>query len=258
VIKSLLPVFFSTPKTRPQISQLLMWKKKLHVSDGRQTLRSRLTILLLQQDRVHGDQLHYPLLFSIILTTSCQTGGFVRLPRWSTPTVISLKLPGSHMPLEPSVQCQAAPHLFYRAAEVALGVSFNAQSQTPDIPGASSRAAFVATHNFLTGPIPGYTLVERIYGRAFGLLQHPSSKFPTIRLTSRLPSVFRVICPHHHPLSTKCSQGCPQNGTSIPFPFNLSQVNAHLPPNHIKKTPHQGFCRSEVHVLCGFDLFEKF
>jgi hypothetical protein len=35
---------------------------------------------------------------------------------------------------------QAAPHLFQRAAEVALGVSFNAQSQAPDIPGASSRA----------------------------------------------------------------------------------------------------------------------
>ncbi len=38
---------------------------------------------------------------------------------------------------------QAAPHLFQRAAEVALGVSFNAQSQAPDIPGASSRAPFL-------------------------------------------------------------------------------------------------------------------
>jgi len=37
----------------------------------------------------------------------------------------------------------AAPQLFQRAAEVALGVSFNAQSQAPDIPGASSRAAFL-------------------------------------------------------------------------------------------------------------------
>jgi hypothetical protein len=35
---------------------------------------------------------------------------------------------------------QAAPNLFRRAAEVAFGVSFNAQSQAPDIPGASSRA----------------------------------------------------------------------------------------------------------------------
>jgi hypothetical protein len=37
----------------------------------------------------------------------------------------------------------AAPQLFQRAAEVALGVSFNAQSQAPDIPGASSRAFFL-------------------------------------------------------------------------------------------------------------------
>ena len=42
---------------------------------------------------------------------------------------------------------QAAPRLFQRAAEVALGVSFNAQSQAPDIPGASSRAAFLR-HTF--------------------------------------------------------------------------------------------------------------
>jgi hypothetical protein len=34
---------------------------------------------------------------------------------------------------------QAAPQLFQRAEVVALGVSFNAQSQVPDIPGASSR-----------------------------------------------------------------------------------------------------------------------
>ena len=40
---------------------------------------------------------------------------------------------------------QTAPHLFQRAAEVALGASFNAQSQAPDIPGASSRA-FLLRH----------------------------------------------------------------------------------------------------------------
>ena len=37
----------------------------------------------------------------------------------------------------------AVPQLFHRAAEVALGVSFNVQSQVSDIPGASSRAAFL-------------------------------------------------------------------------------------------------------------------
>jgi hypothetical protein len=35
---------------------------------------------------------------------------------------------------------QATPHLFQRAAEVALGVSFNAQSQATDIPGVPLRA----------------------------------------------------------------------------------------------------------------------
>jgi hypothetical protein len=40
---------------------------------------------------------------------------------------------------------QAAPHLFQRAVEVALGISFNAQSQAPDIPGASS-SAFLLRH----------------------------------------------------------------------------------------------------------------
>ena len=38
---------------------------------------------------------------------------------------------------------QTVPQLFQRATEVALGVSFNAQSQAPDIPGASSCAAFL-------------------------------------------------------------------------------------------------------------------
>jgi hypothetical protein len=40
---------------------------------------------------------------------------------------------------------QAAPHLFQRAAEVSLGISFKSQSQVPDIPGASSRA-FLLRH----------------------------------------------------------------------------------------------------------------
>jgi hypothetical protein len=44
-------------------------------------------------------------------------------------------------------------------------------------------------------------------------------------------------------LSTKCHVH--------PFLFQIvSQGNAHLPPSRIKKTPHQGFWRSEVHVLC--------
>jgi hypothetical protein len=93
----------TTFKHRLQISKLLMGKKKLLVSNGRQTLRSRLTILLLQQNLVHGDQLHYPFPLSI-LTTSLQGGGFVRLLRWAFGThvrpapMLPQKLPGLSMP----------------------------------------------------------------------------------------------------------------------------------------------------------------
>ncbi len=38
---------------------------------------------------------------------------------------------------------QTVPQLFQRAAELALGVSLNAQSQVPDIPGALSRTTFL-------------------------------------------------------------------------------------------------------------------
>ena len=48
-----------------------MQMEKLHGSDGRQALRSRLTILLLQQDLVHGDLLQSLLLTLMILSPSC-------------------------------------------------------------------------------------------------------------------------------------------------------------------------------------------
>ena len=51
----------------------------------------------------------------------------------------------AHVLGAPGPMPQAAPRLFQRAAEVALGVSFNAQSQAPDIPGASSRV-FLSRH----------------------------------------------------------------------------------------------------------------
>ena len=44
VLKSLPSVFLSTPKIRPQTSLLVIHLENLHGSDGRQTLRSLLTI----------------------------------------------------------------------------------------------------------------------------------------------------------------------------------------------------------------------
>jgi hypothetical protein len=58
---------------------------------------------------------------------------------------------------------QITPHLFQRVVQVALGVSFNAQSQAPDIPGASSRRS---VPNFSFGL--SFAVVARVYGRALG------------------------------------------------------------------------------------------
>ena len=55
--------------------------EKLHGSDGCQASRSRLTVLRLQQDLVHGTLLQFHLLIWIILTPSCLSNGFVRLFR---------------------------------------------------------------------------------------------------------------------------------------------------------------------------------
>ena len=70
VLKSLPSVFLSTPKPRLQTYLLVLQMEKLHVSDGRQTVRSRLTILLLQQDLVHADLLQSLQLMSMILSPS--------------------------------------------------------------------------------------------------------------------------------------------------------------------------------------------
>ena len=53
----------------------------------------------------------------------------------------------------------AATQLSQRAAEVALGVSFNAQSQAPDIPGASSRAVLLRH----TAPLPAQSKAPDSY-----------------------------------------------------------------------------------------------
>jgi hypothetical protein len=51
------------------------------------------------------------------------------------------------------------PQLSHQAAEVTLGVSFNDQSQAPDIPGASSRAVFLRH----TAPLPAQSKVPNSY-----------------------------------------------------------------------------------------------
>jgi hypothetical protein len=54
---------------------------------------------------------------------------------------------------------QTVPQLFHRAEVVTFGVSFNAQSQEPDIPGASSRVAFL----WHTAPLQTQSKAPDIY-----------------------------------------------------------------------------------------------
>jgi hypothetical protein len=78
---------------------------------------------------------------------------------------------------------QVAPQIFQRVEVVALGVSFNAQSQAPDIPGASSRVAFWRH----TASLQAQSKVPDIYSlrsstKSFWPPSTPKLKFPTIRL----------------------------------------------------------------------------
>ena len=56
-------------------------------------------------------------------------------------TILFLQAPRVHTSGVSGPQPQAASNRFARAEEAVLGASFNTQSQAPDIPGASSRAA---------------------------------------------------------------------------------------------------------------------
>ena len=53
-----------------------------------------------------------------------------------------LQVPRFHTLGAPGSKAPAFAQRFVRAEEAALGVSFNAQSQAPDIPGISSRVVF--------------------------------------------------------------------------------------------------------------------
>ena len=62
-------------------------------------------------------------------TRSLGTNGIPQAPRLS------------HTPGAPDPKSKVAPQLFPRAAEAVLGISFNTQSQVPNIPGIPLRAS---------------------------------------------------------------------------------------------------------------------
>ncbi len=66
-------------------------------------------------------------------------------------------------------------HHFVRAEEAALGVSFNTQSQAPDIPGISSRTAFSFYTTSLLDQSKSPDIQILSYGRTFIFFQHPRS-----------------------------------------------------------------------------------
>ena len=92
-----------------------------------------------------------------------------------TGTISSLQPPRVYTSGVSGPQSQAASSRVARAEEAVLGASFNVQSQTPDIPGASSRAAFSKYTVSLQAHSKAPDIHPlRTYGRAFGFLQRPS------------------------------------------------------------------------------------
>jgi hypothetical protein len=121
-------------------------------------------------------------------------------------------------------------HTYLRVEEVTLGISFNAQSQAPDIPNISFLDAMIeytlslkATHNDPPR--------DSVYNSPF--FRQPLQMLPTRIFTAPLQPLYIPTTCHIHPF----------------LPQTVSQGHTHLPPSHIQKKPYQGFWRSEVHVL---------
>ena len=118
----------------------------------------------------------------------------------------------------------AFSHRFARAEEAALGVSFNAQPRRQTSLAFRLALQFRNTQlPYRPNPRPRTSLCCRCarLWKSSWLPSTPKLKLPTIRLTSRAPSVPRVIGSHHHPLSAKCSKDCL-------YGFPLNPVKCHL------------------------------
>ena len=100
----------------------------------------------------------------------------------------------------------ATSQLFLRAAEAALGASFNTQSQAPDIPGISSRnqlTQYLGSFNAQSKApdIPAPSL--RVSIQKLSVSFNSKSKLPTIHTLTRILSVLRVISTFLHSPLTK-------------------------------------------------------
>ena len=143
--------------------------------------------------------------------------------------------------------------LFLRAAEDDLGVSFNTQSQTPDIPGISSLnqlslylGSFNTQSKIPDNPTPSLWVSIQKLSVSFNVqaqdpddphfVQNPQCApcdlyFSSLPVSQVIPRLYTKC--HIHPLL-------------IPI---VSQDHTYWTPSHIRKTPNQGFWHSVVHVL---------
>ena len=123
-------------------------------------------------------------------------------------TILSLQAPRVHTSGVSGPQPQAASNRIARAEEAVLGASFNAQSQAPDIPGASSRAASLRAY------------MEEL--SASSNAQHQALMIPKLRmiLTSRIVSVRHVFSMIIFAKAAKCLQVSSRSKMSSTFSFN--------------------------------------
>jgi hypothetical protein len=147
-------------------------------------------------------------------------------------------------------------HTYLRAEDSTLGISFNAQSQAPDIPNISSRAAIIE-YTLSLNATQNDPDISRLPLR--GLQQELSvslstqSQAPDDPFHAQDSSCAPRDSLYNSPSISQALQMLPTRIFTAPFlPQTVSQDLTdltHLPPSRIQKTPYQGFWRSEVHFL---------
>jgi hypothetical protein len=158
-------------------------------------------------------------------------------------------------------------HTCLRAEEDTLGVSFNAQSQAPDIPEFSARATrieYTLSLNATQNDPEIFFLPLRALKQELSASLNAQSQAPDDPLHALDSKCAPRDSLYHSPFFSKVLQRLPARISTAPLqplciptkrhihpflPQTVSKGHAHLPPSRIQKTPYQGFWRSEVHIL---------
>jgi hypothetical protein len=144
-------------------------------------------------------------------------------------------------------------HTYLRAEEATLGISFNSQSQAPDIPNISSHTAMKEYNLSLNATqndpdisrLPLRGLKQELSVSLNTQFQAPDDTFHA-QDSSRAPRDSL----YNSPFINQVFQMLPTRFFTAPsLPQTVSQDLTHLPPSRIQKTSYQGFWSSEVHVL---------